>query len=786
MSLSQAKLTLRPPPNIDFVQGYPGIPPGAPDRPQAAVKGTIEVRAGPLGIKVKWIRIELRKVETLPGGSVTNTFIDYVGQSPINLWQSSEEYTTLHTQDFPFFIRIPESIPPSIALEKGAGIKYELVGTMCVKGKKGFLRRDKSTVHAASSTIIIDKHELHTTWPVYSQPEARNLTQDGVTLIVDRSRTCYGPGDRIALMATVKSDTLHTVILRGFEFTLKETTVFRASPHTPGKKGAPQVKVTTVGEQKVPVNVTLYGGTQHRAELTVMIPPQHTSATLNAARHIDITYALTVKTLMGTGQPLIMDLPVVVSNWPRAVSVEAMRRIGQPPNLCLIPGQSGMQPGRRTSPPPANQPATLSIQADAPRPSLTQPHPYSMSEKSTDVAVQDTISPPVARAIGQYSTAPVRSASVALGPIDEFGVTQRAELTRSASTDRRSQEGHPYAQAGNYASQTIGTTPTGNGTIGVASPRPRSSTKVGGGSRLTVANYDDKELAEHPETARILARQASSSATPRTPPINVQKWLSAEEEKKRLYERAVASVERVQGITRSRSPTELSQGHQDAGPAQQSATTTPPRSATQWLTAEEEKARLFAQAQAAVARTQGLGGSAPSSPPAMSAGAVLYSQAMSSINRNTSTQSSAFASGSSPPAAPLQPTPALAPSTQSPIIQYPSADEEKAALRRYYEAKAAVDRTQGATSGSAMQAPIAYDALYPVQQSAVPTSPPAFVPSSSSQPSYLSEKERLRRAYDAQDRAAWAAAASASAARMGADLPPASPPPATPPSNAAP
>jgi hypothetical protein len=37
--MSQAKLTLRPPPNIDFVQGYPGIPPGAPDRPQAAVKG---------------------------------------------------------------------------------------------------------------------------------------------------------------------------------------------------------------------------------------------------------------------------------------------------------------------------------------------------------------------------------------------------------------------------------------------------------------------------------------------------------------------------------------------------------------------------------------------------------------------------------------------------------------------------------------------------------------------------------------------------------------------------
>lgn len=87
-------------------------------------------------MKAKWVRIELRKVETLPGGGLANTFFDFVGQSPVNLWQSGDEYSTLSTvrsqvipglfdrlsfpqQDFPFSIRIPESIPPSIALEKG-------------------------------------------------------------------------------------------------------------------------------------------------------------------------------------------------------------------------------------------------------------------------------------------------------------------------------------------------------------------------------------------------------------------------------------------------------------------------------------------------------------------------------------------------------------------------------------------------------------------------------------------------------------------------------------------
>lgn len=120
-------------------------------------------------------------------------------------------------------------------------------------------------------------------------------------------------------MATLKSDTQQTIILRGFEFTLRETTVFRAGGQATGKRAAPQTRVSIIGEQKVPVNATLYGGSQHRAELTCLIPQHHTTATLASARHIDITYVLGIKALMGTGKPLVMDLPVVISNWPRFV-----------------------------------------------------------------------------------------------------------------------------------------------------------------------------------------------------------------------------------------------------------------------------------------------------------------------------------------------------------------------------------------------------------------------------------------------------------------------------------
>lgn len=85
------------------------------------------------------------------------------------------------------------------------------------------------------------------------------------------------------------------------------------------KKGAPQVKINIIGEQKVPVNKTLYGGSMHKSELSCTIPQSHTTTTLTSARHIDITYVLGVKALMGTGKPLIMELPVIVSNWPRWV-----------------------------------------------------------------------------------------------------------------------------------------------------------------------------------------------------------------------------------------------------------------------------------------------------------------------------------------------------------------------------------------------------------------------------------------------------------------------------------
>lgn len=184
--------------------------------------------------------------------------------------------------------------------------------------------------------------------------------------------------------------------------------------------------------------------------------------------------------------------------------------------------------------------------------------------------------------------------------------------------------------------------------------------------------------------------------------------------------------------------------------------------AKQWLSAEEEKRRLFEKAQEAVQIKQG---HVPAQPPPQEVkpqlvssgstklvGAALYQQA---VNARSGGSGSGQAGGS------LYASPSKAPLAMSPGPQYMTAEQEKAALRRYEEAKKAVEKSQGPDDIPSSN-PIAYDSLYP-------SSKPEAASGSSSQPTddappsfeaaavgnniitHLSEKERLRRAYEASD-----------------------------------
>lgn len=184
---------------------------------------------------------------------------------------------------------------------------------------RSFFRKRKSTVVTTQATVIIDKHELHSTWPIYCQPETRQIMRNGATLVVERNQLCYGPGDRISLRASLRSDALSDTVLRGFELALKEYSTFRPGQQVGRKAVPPQERVVTISESKLAINGGLFPGQEHRAELTCLISQNHTTTSLNSARHIDVTYNLSVKAIVDNVPTIVMDLPVIISNWQRFV-----------------------------------------------------------------------------------------------------------------------------------------------------------------------------------------------------------------------------------------------------------------------------------------------------------------------------------------------------------------------------------------------------------------------------------------------------------------------------------
>ncbi|KAG6888149.1 hypothetical protein C0995_010318 [Termitomyces sp. Mi166 len=743
--MSQVKLILRPPPNVDFVHGYPGIPPGGPDRPQAAVKGTVEVRAGPQGAKTKWVRIELRKVETLPGGGTSNTFYDFVGPSPINLWQSSDEYGVLRSHDFPFSIRIPESIPPSIALDNRAGIQYELVASLCTKGKRSFFRKRKSIVVSTQATVIIDKHELHSTWPIYCQPETRQIIQNGATLIVDRNHTCYGPGDRISIMALLKSDTLSDTVLRGFELILKEFSRYHPGSQA-GRKAAPaQERVVTICDSKLAINGALFPGQEHRAELNCSISRNHTTTSLNSARHIDVTYVLSVKAIVDNVPPIMMDLPVIISNWPRMVSQEAIRRIGTTPGLSLGPVQPIPQTVTR-----AETARTSPIASTLP---LSKDN-YGHSPPSNNSLLANTIA-----TAGPYGSNT---------KVDEFGHGFNTTTTNAKTTHSHTESvGSSEEYNGGYPAAPFSNSNTATSTA-------RTANMAGTGRRLTVTNLPP-ETTTRSETDNQLrpAVSSASSTVKRT-------WMTAEEEKQRLYNIAKERVERTQNnVARTNTPPPQRTASPQIPPVHpiQPASAAP----KSWLTAEEEKTQLYNKAQIAVLKKQGIESSPPASIHDSDGGRSADLPQQSSTSKLPSKKSpqelytEAIAARNQAMGFP-HPQSATASRSRSPtktnIPHYPTAEQEKAALKRYHEAKQAVDRVQNGDYVAAEDAgrlqstsgPVAYESLYPESRGASTSAPapandlppPFETPANLIPVSHLSEKERLRRQYEERDAAALA------------------------------
>ena len=339
-----------------------------------------------------------------------------------------------------------------------------------------------------------------------------------------------------------------------------------------------------------------------------------------------------------------------------------------------------------------------------------------------------------------------------------------------------------------------------------STPRRRSRTgsAVPASNRFTITNMTDNEIPEdvpHTNTPGLTETPSQTQAPKR------KAWPTAEEEKAKLYQEAKARVDRVQGgldraesvrvrvHSRSRScpnsPLVLqsTNGYPTQGSPQSSVHSAAPQiDTTRWPTAEEEKIRLFTQAQHNARIVQSYaqdlndssrptharmasrdssrsvqpGVSSPGRPPVISAGAALYSHAMASVNK-PSWGTPITTSPSVPP-----------PASQTPkSSRHLTAAEEKEMLRRYHDAARAVQRHHEANFGSPDGIMSSTSSSLPHDSTIEPYSrrdldnpsgpapdelPPPWVPSPEfSQTQDMSEKERYRIAFEARERAAAAA-----------------------------
>lgn len=339
--MSQPKLNLRPPPHRDFIQGFPGIV-GSNVRPPAHVAGTVEVRLGTKGLKAAWLRIELRKLETLPGGE---SWGELIGRGPIDVWSAGKDdsyksdsekgWELLQTADFPFQVTIPEGLPPSAKLEKNAGIAYELVTSLCVRSKKGLLKKETtSSIIQNTHPLWLDKHELHSTWPVYATPDDHEVLQDDMRVKVLRDRSCFGPGDNITLRIILSSDRISPIKVKSISFSIRETITFKGSAKkTFGSNKAASQKTETLSSKSKSFGKKVYKGDVHTFDLVCQIPRTHTLMTIQTAKHIEVSYSLRVQ-VETAKKPIIIDhLPLTVSNFTKSASEGLMNRIGWVPGL---------------------------------------------------------------------------------------------------------------------------------------------------------------------------------------------------------------------------------------------------------------------------------------------------------------------------------------------------------------------------------------------------------------------------------------------------------------------
>lgn len=331
--MSAVKMTFSPPPNRPYIAGWAGILGSGGGSPEArlppAVRGVLEFRPATRDAsRGRFLQIELVRLETLPASQQETRVV--IG-APITVWRvggggssdggggsgKEKDWDYCPPADFPFHLPIvPLNLPGSLDLKpKGGGIRYELQATFHQKPKTGLFHSNKAAdpTTVAAQAIHIFKHEMLSAWPVYHVPEARTAAQDELELVVSRPGCAYGHGDRMEVMATLKSTRPKPLKLRSFKAELTEVIVLRPPP-AKGAKQATFNRPRVVESVEVRVNERIARTEEIRRPLVMLLnPAKVANHTTRGGKTLEVHFELTVTAVMeGTGDVKVEKMPCVI------------------------------------------------------------------------------------------------------------------------------------------------------------------------------------------------------------------------------------------------------------------------------------------------------------------------------------------------------------------------------------------------------------------------------------------------------------------------------------------
>lgn len=227
---------------------------------------------------------------------------------------------------------MPEKLPPSLRLDKTSGIKYQLIATLKVRLKKGLLRKKKyETTVQDIQDLVLEKHELHSTWPIYNQPEEFETKEGPFSAKLFRNKCAYGVTDQMDVRLVVSSQAAKTVKLKSITIGVRQTVTF--FPEKGASSQPIHQKSEMLATKTKRLGKKIMQGEFFLQDLSLVIPKNHAIMSIHTAKHIEISHCLRVDINLEKSTLTFDRIDVLISGFLPSASSSLITRIGDVPSL---------------------------------------------------------------------------------------------------------------------------------------------------------------------------------------------------------------------------------------------------------------------------------------------------------------------------------------------------------------------------------------------------------------------------------------------------------------------